>query len=573
MALLLGRTSSPFCGVKMASFTQYLSTISTAPHVFAVELSESLPVSSGAALNSRTRDLRYSPVMMAYLAPNKGPVAPPARLTSIGLILSDSPYRVLGALRCHLRAQEQSRVYFSEGLASIVLVNFSLQKLRKLLSVAGNCPYEYWNLKNGKFDVRKVVCEIPRANSLPSVGKLMLPSSNVTELAVYVEQIAASLRSLWVAWGIYFPSEKATLREIATLTNDLIAQYRAAEANANRGKDVLGPQKKRNAVVSALVEISGALSYAVTQGTSGGIPVMSNRSPFPHHSLLGVGGAVRALTKYTRYLEAAFSVRDATNVLMQCYTALKEVIPVRISQYKSGVEYSFRDGKQSREEHFDVAGKIKREGYVPLLAHFSLRHGFMENKFFITAASEALTAETSPNWTLMTLSHEIMHSRVRTIFQALFGWEVESTEDEIISYEQYHQFCSWVRSEQRPRKVDVLSGLRNAVLNFCYVFDISQIEEPEGSEHSDYRVSLDMLRDAYTRHKQLAIELFVHFHDYFFVYARQPKIYVRSLWASWVKVAGPYGGPTNTCVALLLHLRVERVTSPCKPLRMLKIFC
>jgi hypothetical protein len=49
----------------------------------------------------------------------------------------------------------------------------------------------------------------------------------------------------------------------------------------------------------------------------------------------------------------------------------------------------------------------------------------------------------------------------------------------------------------------------------------------------------------------LATELFVHFHDYYFVYACQPRLYIMSLWASWTKVAPPYLRPAEYLVRTL----------------------
>jgi hypothetical protein len=43
----------------------------------------------------------------------------------------------------------------------------------------------------------------------------------------------------------------------------------------------------------------------------------------------------------------------------------------------------------------------------------------------------------------------------------------------------------------------------------------------------------------------------VHFHDYYFVYACQPKLYVMSLWASWIKVAAPYTRPSDYLIRSL----------------------
>jgi hypothetical protein len=510
----------------MATYTRYLATTATAPNEFTVQISSSVPVAISKA-NHWTGELRYSPIMPAFLTPKKGPPPVPRKLTSVAFFFANSPYQTLGTIRGHLSNDERMFVYFTEGLASIVLLNFKLERVKKLRKAAGNCPLEYWPLQFGKLDVCRSFIEIPRNTERHSPLNLVLPSSNNVELSVYVEQISASLMSLWISYGISFPTERKTLRQVATLANNLIKQHSRIDECRVRGGDNLAKQKMKNALISALVEVSASLSYAVTQGTSGAIPVLSNRSPFPHHSLLGVGGAVRALTKYTRYIESAFVSRDASNVIVSCYARVKHIIPARIPEYKSGPEYKFVSLNEEKEEYFDVGGKHHTEDYIPLIAHFSLRHGFMENKFFVTAASESLTAETLPHWTLMTLSHEIMHSRVRAIFQALFGKVWGGNEDNVISENQFKEFCVWISAMKHPKKMNVATGLRNAILNFCYVFDVSQHPVPENSIRSNNGPTIDKIREVYSRHKHLAIELFVHFHDYYFVYACQPKLYIR----------------------------------------------
>jgi hypothetical protein len=43
----------------------------------------------------------------------------------------------------------------------------------------------------------------------------------------------------------------------------------------------------------------------------------------------------------------------------------------------------------------------------------------------------------------------------------------------------------------------------------------------------------------------------VHFHDYYFTYARQEKMYATSIWASWIKVAAPATRPQEYLVRSL----------------------
>ena len=145
----------------------------------------------------------------------------------------------------------------------------------------------------------------------------------------------------------------------------------------------------------------------------------------------------------------------------------------------------------------------------------------------------------------MTLSHEIMHSRVRSIFQALFGKMWTGDDVNLISKNHFQEFCEWVRARKSPKKINVATGLRNVIFNFCYAIEVNQYPVPENVDSPNSPITLDKLTEVYSRHKHLAIELFVQFHDYYFVYACQPKLYIRSLWASWIKVAAPYVRPSE----------------------------
>lgn len=527
-----------------APHTRYLAITEVGPSDYIVEISKSPPVTSAGRDAKYSRETRYSPILPAYLIPRKGPPASPATLKSVALLFANCPYKILGTFRSQLSPSERPLVYFTLGLASIIFLNFSPERIKALRRIAGDCPLEYWPLRNGKLRQGNISFELSRRVRDASSTGLGLPASDNPELSVYIEQIAASMASLQARYEIYFPEELETLRQISKHVTALIKLFHQVQESRNELPHRLSIHKDRHAIIAALVDISATLSYAVTQGTSGSLPVLSQRSPFPHHSLFGVGGAVRALNKYTRYLEAAFTTRSASQVIGQHYSRLKHLIPASLQTYRSGPEYKFDALTSSRVEYFDSGADMKQEDDLPLITYFSLRHGFMELKYSVTAASETLTAETLPQWTLMTLSHEIMHSRVKTIFQALFGqerWDV--SEGRIITRKMFDSFRNWIQSRTRPKKRNVIDSLRNTVLNFCYALDRSQNIVPEADKGVRPPLTVEKLNDAYASYKDLAIELFVHFHDFYFVYACQPKVYIRSIWASWIKVAQPYDRP------------------------------
>ena len=95
--------------------------------------------------------------------------------------------------------------------------------------------------------------------------------------------------------------------------------------------------------------------------------------------------------------------RSAFEVIQYRYTKVCHVVPARIADYQSGPEYKYSDKNNKQIELFDTGKDCYQKDNLPLITHFSLRHGFMESKYSVTAASQSLTAETLPEWTLMTL--------------------------------------------------------------------------------------------------------------------------------------------------------------------------
>jgi hypothetical protein len=480
--------------------------------------------------------------MPAFLTPNAEPPLVPSAIESICFLFSARPYFALGAIKPQLDADELGSTYFTEGLASIILLNVPIARAREIQAMVGNCPIEYWPVSDGRLESAKIISEGLGTQTVHP-EPLQLPATDEPELEVYVEQISASLTTLWALYNAYWREEQETLRRLSSVT-DLLIQKHQALRNGPDAADSVVNQTKVNAIVSALVELSAALSYAVTQGTSGATPILCNRSPFPHHSLLGIGGSVRALTKFARYLEAAFIIRNAGDVVRNRYGEVNYRVPASIRRYTSGTEYRLPESRKEANELFDVGGEFVQQTQVPLIAYFSLRHGFMESKFSVTAASESLTAETEPQWTLMTLSHEVMHSRVRSIFIALFGSSWHEDSDEVIRREYFEEFSRWIEQRNAPQDHPIAAGLRNAVLHFCYAIDrfAAGFAAPEDPSHDPTtpEVPIEKLRECYSRNKHLAVETIVHFHDYYFAYAYQPKMYMMSVWASWIKVAAPF---------------------------------
>jgi hypothetical protein len=235
--------------------------------------------------------------------------------------------------------------------------------------------------------------------------------------------------------------------------------------------------------------------------------------------------------------------RDASEVIEHEYPNRQVEMPWDILDYESGDNYKLSSSHRAQGVEFDLGGNFPQKENVPLVVYLSSRHGFKESKFSLTAAAETLNDEVSPQWTLITLSHEIMHNRVRLIFQALFGADWDKDRQSVITQQDYDDFKKWY--DGKIVRIDLRRGLRNSILNFCLAMARGTDIKPRRRSPNELDVNPDDLNKIYSRFKLHATEIFVHFHDYYFTYACQPKIYTMSLWASWIKVAAPYTRPLD----------------------------
>jgi hypothetical protein len=273
----------------------------------------------------------------------------------LAFVFSSRPYYALGVLKPELNQQEQDALHFTQGLASIVAFNVSLERAREIAALSKATALEYWPIDDHQLVEAKALTE-----GFWSIGDDVPLGLAVTskheELQVYIEQIAASVEVLWFSYKQHFPEEIETLRRILSLVDGLVTKFDeiSAEAPTELPRQMLR-EKQLNAIVSGLVDLSAALSYSVTQGTTGSAGILSSPSPFPHHALLGVGSAVRAMTVFIRYLETAFAERSAPDVIENEYPHRSGNLPRSIVNYEPGESYAL-PRTSAEDEEFDKGG-------------------------------------------------------------------------------------------------------------------------------------------------------------------------------------------------------------------------
>lgn len=496
--------------------------------------------------------ISYSPIFPVFLdqrLPLETIDSTPESIFSILFLFPLNPHFLLGKLKSNPQIADLTQIYISNGLASIIILNFEESNLARIKDVLSEdiSIFEFWRIGNDGIIEESFVWENHVKNSKTTIEldklKVNVPAVlSGTTISTYVEQIVFSLNYLAFVYRKINPPEINTLYEQAKLVNQMLErvvectnEVDMLSTQSGAVKQYSFPklsdiQKLINSFEAQLVEICASLSYAITQGASGIAPILENPSPFPHQRLLGVGTSIKALIAFVRNVEEAMNKSSVIDVIKNNYTTNNKQIPPNLVEYQSGDIYTTILNRSGSVHNLDQFKAPKVET-VPLIVHFSLRHGFKESPVSVTAAAESLSHEMEPQWTLMTLSHEIMHSRVRAIVDTIMKHDSVSALDE-----HFESYQTWL-SGSNSSSISIKDGLRNSIYQFCTLYDVSEnIPQVKCANRSSDSKNL---RDQFVRHEMKVIELIVHFHDYFFIFQNDRDLYFKSIFVSWSKVSAP----------------------------------
>ncbi|HEX2827402.1 MAG TPA: hypothetical protein VHP37_13720 [Burkholderiales bacterium] len=361
-----------------------------------------------------------------------------------------------------------------------------------------------------------------------------------------VDEFVSSIGLLLPKIAIHMPSEVKIYDQIVSLANELIAEmnYVCNPVGApplTLGEYVQADFRTDRALVETilhqdtdrLIQINAGLSYLSTQALSGAVPILERRSLIRRYSLLGVGTAILALTRLARCIEKAFS-EGALETGLATHAPFASPLP--------GLDklpnYDPRGWKDSSVNRWH--GTVPAREPYPKLPYFSGTLGFRESEYTISAAIQALAAGGSPEWSLLTLTHEMVHGHVRSLLSIILQGEPDRR-PEATWQEFYQRFSDQV--EGRPiSQHSFLDSLRAVILFYCCMtITHGSLTRPVDNKSTLTDVSVGFYLPNNAESLRLVLEtefrnineVLVHVLDLHYFYRSSLSAYVPLIWRSW----------------------------------------
>ena len=310
-----------------------------------------------------------------------------------------------------------------------------------------------------------------------------------------------------------------------------------------------------------LIQLNSSLSYVYSQSFAGIFPLFDHVGIIQRHSLLGVGSAISALTELLDQIEGGLYILPFEEI-SQCAYSNHSIQSDKF--YPCFQETYFHDSlhwqndvvKNSVTKSFEIQNNSKKlpEDFFNRFAFFSGRLGFREYDLSATAAIQVLVEANSLQWNIINYTHEIIHNHVRIILNQLLVPAISERTDKYETWlstnlKKLRDIYISISKEKLPADISYKDYFTLILIKFCINYqyygslslksnqpllnelraDPSKKKKynlPTFSELSE--IIIDLYKDI--------TEIFVHVLDYCYIYTRDIKTYLQSIWASWSTV-------------------------------------
>ena len=461
----------------------------------------------------------------------------------------DPAFPVLARLLEKSSAELRRGFLFSLGIPSVLCVTHEADLLQRIDALSGAKPRasEVWTIESSRIAAIRSTAEPARSFDKESIR---LPAYDALPLVprTVVDEFVCSIGLLMPKVAIHSPSELGTFTSLAGQVRELVNEMvyvvnptgalpgTLAEYTAEDFAD--NPELVETIVhqgTDRIVQINAALSYLSTQALSGAVPVLERRSLIRRYSLLGVGTGFLALTRIARSIERAFAAGALETVLGE--RALDAGPLPGLDHLPSYDTSSWSELSVNRWE-----GKVDCRAPYPKLPYFSGRLGFRESEYTISAALQSLAAGADPEWSLLTLTHEMVHGHVRNLLSIIFQGDPDRRPDRK-EQELYQRYAGHVLGSP-PSKESLLDSIRAAVLTYCCLTathgSLTRSPELSKTDRSGTEIRLGFylptqrnLRLLLEAEMRNISEILVHILDLHYFYRSSLSAYLPLIWRSW----------------------------------------
>jgi hypothetical protein len=281
-----------------------------------------------------------------------------------------------------------------------------------------------------------------------------------------------------------------------------------------------------NELTEEIVQINSTLSYVISQGYTGIVPIEESPCLIHSCSLLGIGTAHKALHMFYKYISNVFSEHPIDAIIEKYYDIPESP---KYTDINGPYMQEWQERKEWTIDYYIKKGASKNKNR-DLMVCFSGRQGFSESMHYISAAIQSLHLGITNRWNIITSTHEILHSHVHGIY--------------FLIQDRMNKF-SWkdIRSFlEQPYNHDfrLIDGISLIMLNFgrSYLY-FKQLELEEVKFYEDHQrlavgvTDESILEDINRATYDVINEIMTHTLDFYYFYQNDPYIYMKQIWLSW----------------------------------------
>ncbi len=476
--------------------------------------------------------------------------------TYIRFCFFQKPMKALGQLR-KIMENYDVRIYFGYGLSSVVIFSKNSENVEELINNISEkfISYEEWEIENHYLKKAKVP-PINEVNSfqvgLNDYSKLPKSIKSIFEELHLLLNIFSSKVALIPQEGLF--SVNKIYLEVNSLIEKIIEYQTYIRTKGVTIKDIkeivdlnkVGLNKLEQGVnekikyiyyndqyVDRAIQLVSILSYVTTQAFSGIIPILSRRSLLRRHSLLGIGACVLALNKATVFIEDIFHNYNFTEKITIDFKKENTFLP----DIKNPHKYNNHSWKYYNIDKY--TRKQNEQNNQFKLPYFSARLGFRESEYAVSAAIQSITNGVDREWSILTITHELMHSQVRKILNLILAGDLSEKNDD--DKKRFYRIFDQISTSGFKPEHTLLDSIRYIIITHCCLADkygsLTVIGESlvSGNELQDYNIPKDhisMFKLLMYNYRNIN-EVFVHLFDLYYIYRGQIEFYLMAIWHSW----------------------------------------